>query len=146
MINDFCFAPYRSENYDQLISLWKKAGLPYRGNGRDSRASLNNEIKHNRELFLLVWTDQILAGSILATHDGRRGWINRIAIDPQYRRAGLATDLISRAEQWLESQGIGIYSCLIESWNRSSLKLFDKLGYHKHEDIIYVTKRKYPEI
>jgi GNAT superfamily N-acetyltransferase len=83
---------------------------------------------------------------VLATHDGRKGWINRLAVDAASRRRGIGARLVGAAEAWLDAEGMDILACLIESDNPVSMQVFEKLGYIKHEDIIYFAKRKYPGV
>ena len=79
------------------------------------------------------------------THDGRKGWINRLAVDPAYWRRGLAGRLVGEAERWfVEDQGLEIWAALIESENRDSQSLFAALDYRRH-DVVYVSKRTRPE-
>ena len=86
-----------------------------------------------------------LIGSVVATHDGRKGWINRLAIAPSARRRGGARALVAAAEQRLGSQGILIIACLIEQENDPSLSLFASLGYRRLDDIVYHAKRLDPD-
>ncbi len=137
---------YSIEDYDSLIKLWNLSELPYKPKGRDSKENITKEIKQKRSFFLLMELEGELIGSILATHDGRKGWINRLAILPEYRKSGFATKLIKEAEKKLINAGIGIIACLIENWNTSSMKFFKKSGYKSHIDIIYFTKRIYEDI
>jgi len=87
-----------------------------------------------------------LVGSILGTHDGRKGWMNRLAVVPEYRRNGIARMLITETEKRLAGLGIEIFACLIEDWNLSSLQFFKELGYTKHYDIHYLSKRKHTDV
>ena len=133
-------------DYDDLIRLWNEAGLPYRPNGRDRKNKISEELKNPTTNILLMEYAQNMIGSIFATHDGRKGWINRLVITPEFRNRGLAQKLIAKAENFLIQQGIEIITCLIEDWNEQSMKLFQKTGYKKHTDIIYFTKRLNPDV
>jgi GNAT superfamily N-acetyltransferase len=87
-----------------------------------------------------------IIGTVLATHDGRKGWINRLAVDAGARRKGIGAGLVRAAESWLESAGMDILACLIEEDNAVSMAVFEKLDYKKHPEIIYFAKRKYPGV
>ena len=128
-------------DYDELITLWNEADLPYRPRGRDRKNKISEELKNPATNILLMEYEHNIIGSIFATHDGRKGWINRLVITPEFRNKGLAQKLITGAENMLKQQGIEIIACLIENWNKQSMKLFQKTGYKKHTDIIYFTKR-----
>lgn len=129
-------------DYDALIELWKAAQLPYKPNGRDSKQKIESELKKGVAIFLVAEKDKKIIGSIFGTHDGRKGWINRVAVHPQYRQQGIAKMLVSEVEKKLDELGIDIIACLIEDWNDRSMKVFEKLGYLKHNDVIYFSKRK----
>ena len=137
---------FEIEEYDILIELWEKAELPYRPLGRDSKENISKQIEQSNISFLFVEIEEKIVGSIIISHDGRKGWINRVAILPEYRNLGIASYLIDDAEKRLKKMGIDIVACLIEDWNLKSLKLFDKLDYIRHSDIIYFTKRESAEV
>ncbi len=139
---NFEIRDFKIEDYNSLIELWKSAGLPYKPNGRDSKEKIESELNKGVAIFLLAETDKEIIGSVFGTHDGRKGWINRVAVHPQYRQKGIAKMLVSEVEKKLDELGIDIVACLIEDWNDSSMKVFEKLGYFKHNDVIYFSKRK----
>lgn len=133
-------------DYDQLVVLWERAGLPYRPQGRDSREAVAQQMKSGKVIFLGLEMDGKLVGVILVSDDGRKGWLNRIAVDPGYRRRGLAKRLTTAAEKELEKKGVGIYAVLVEESNQASLNLLAKAGYILRRDILYLRKTKSEEI
>lgn len=128
-------------SYDDIISVWKQCGLPLKPMGRDSRESIDEQIRSGRCRFIGANLDDKLVGIVLATHDGRKGWINRLAVLPYHRTKGIARMLVSSAEKWLKDQGIGIFACLIEGYNSTSFEVFERLGYMEFEGVKYFTKR-----
>ena len=85
--------------------------------------------------------DEQLVAVVIATHDSRKGWINRLAVDPGYRRQGLAVHLIRLCETHFQHLGIDVWAALIEDWNEASMALFRKAGYLIHDDVIYASRR-----
>ncbi len=83
-----------------------------------------------------------IVGAVLGTHDGRKGWINRLAVSPAHRRQGIAAALVAAVEAQLAKLGIEIVACLIEDWNKDSMIVFERLGYKRHPDVLYFSKRK----
>lgn len=144
--NGMTIREFRMADYEDMISLWEDAGLPYKPLGRDSRESIERQMNLECSIYLVAEVDGRLVGSILATHDGRKGWINRIAVLPPYRKRGIAAGLVEEAERRISGLGIDITACLVEDWNASSMEVFEKLGYTKHPDIIYFTKRKNSDV
>jgi ribosomal protein S18 acetylase RimI-like enzyme len=137
---------FRIGDYDRLRELWREAKLPHKPAGRDRKESIAREIKSDNAVFLVAEEHGKMVGAIFGTHDGRKGWINRLAVDPQYRRQGLGVELVNEVERRLADLGIGIIACLIETWNKDSMRFFENSGYKRHDDIIYFTKRKDAEI
>ncbi|MEM0151015.1 MAG: GNAT family N-acetyltransferase [Thermoplasmata archaeon] len=128
-------------DYDDVVNLWKKAGLKFKPNGRDSIESIKKQLELFPYMFLGAFMDGKLVGVAIITDDGRKGWINRLAVDPDYRRKGVAKGIISKAEEIFRNKGIYLFAALIEDWNVASQELFKSMGYVKHTDIFYFSKR-----
>lgn len=116
--------------------------------GRDSRESIAKQVGLPNVRFLVARerAGGPIVGTVLATHDGRKGWINRLAVDAAVRRRRIGARLVRAAEEWLASEGMDILACLIEDGNAISMSVFESLGYKKHPEIIYFAKRKHPGV
>ena len=134
-------------DYDRVIALWRRAGLEtIRPSGRDAPEAFAREIESGSATVLgVVADDGTLIGVVVATHDGRKGWINRLATDPDRRREGLGLDLVKAAEQALHEQGIRVIAALVEGDNDTSLAFFQAAGYALHPDVRYLSKRAAPD-
>ncbi|MGC8662888.1 MAG: GNAT family N-acetyltransferase [Thermoplasmata archaeon] len=133
------------KDYSKIVELWKKAGLKFNPDGRDNERAISEQMIKQPNMFLGAFDNEKLVGIALLTDDGRKGWINRLAVDPEYRRKGVAKELIRRAEELFRSRGIFLFAALIEDWNTPSQTLFEKIGYKKHSDIYYFSKRDFDE-
>jgi len=129
------------EDYDELIKLWSKAKLSIRPKVRDSRDAIMAQMKANPEYFLGAFESNRLVGTVVISSDLRKGWINRLAVDPECRRHGIAADLIAEAEKVLRRHGIRVFSALIDDDNIASKRLFKKCGYVEHRHVTYFSKR-----
>src|SRR5271157_2547459 len=112
IIREFCI-----DDYDSVISLWEEAGIHYKPNGRESRQRMEKEIKSGQAIFLVAVADKRIIGIVLGTHDGRKGWINRLAVTKEFRRRNIASKLVSTVETKLNGLGIEVIACLIEPEN-----------------------------
>jgi len=129
-------------DYEAILALWQRAGLhSIRPEGRDSRSEFEKQLQHGQIVIGLEDGDKLI-GVVVATNDTRKGWINRIAIDPEYRRRGYGEELVHAAEAALSELGLKIMAALIEDYNKASLALFNKLGYGPHLEVHYVSKRE----
>jgi len=146
MADELTIRAMMPEDYDEVIALWEAAGLPYKPKGRDSRAAIEQQLQLPTAIYLVAERDGMIVGSVLGTHDGRKGWINRVAVHPDHRRKGIARKLVEAVERRCLELGIEIFAALIEDWNETSMRVFERLGYHKHEDIFYYSKRLDPDV
>jgi ribosomal protein S18 acetylase RimI-like enzyme len=147
MINITKIRPLTIADYDALITLWQRAGLSHRPHGRDSREAIARELARAPDSYLGLFVEGRLAASIIATFDGRKGWINRLAVDPDFRGKGYGRKLVAAAEEMLrETYGAPIIAALIEQDNAPSRRLFAKCGYAHGEHICYYSKREHPDV
>jgi len=137
----FVIRALSEEDVPHVLGLWKVAGLMYRPNGRDGVAELLVQRARNPDLFLGAFAGDELVGISIATDDGRRGWINRLAVHPSWQKRGVATALIAASEAALRKRGRKMFCTHVMKDNESSIALFDKLGYKVETEILYLTKR-----
>ncbi|MBN2382030.1 GNAT family N-acetyltransferase [bacterium] len=145
LLGEIAVRDFRLSDYEQVIGLWREAGLPYKANGRDHYEAIQAELQRGLITFLVAEYGGEIVGTVLGTHDGRKGWINRLAVCPRFRRQGLAQHLIHEIEKKLEQQGLKVIACLIETRNQASIRCFEKLGFCQHSEIVYLTKKDHPE-
>jgi len=136
---------YRLEDYDPVLRLWTEAGLPFRARGRDRREKIAAELAAGTAVFLLAEVEGRLVGAVLGTHDGRKAWINRLAVAPAFRRRGIARMLVGELETRMAALGLDITAALIQSHNGVSLRFFRDIGYLHDKEIEYLSKRRSAE-
>jgi ribosomal protein S18 acetylase RimI-like enzyme len=129
------------DDYEAMLALWQRAGLStIKPTGRDSRSEFEKQFAGGQIAIGLEEDDQLI-GVVIVTNDTRKGWINRLAIDPAYRRKGYGEQLVHAAEEALHEAGLHMTAAFIEDSNSASLGLFEKLGYVAHPQVVYVSKR-----
>ena len=133
------------DEYEKMIECWTKAKLPIKINGRDSRTSIEKQMQKKGVRFIGAFSGAKLVGLTIASYDGRRGWINRLAVLPEFRKRGVASALINEAEDFLKGQGARVIAALIDRSNAPSRGLFERNGYKNEEDILYYAKRESPD-
>lgn len=125
----------------EMIAVWKAARLEHRPKGRDSLRNLKRQRKMHPRYFLGAFSGSRLIGVCLISEDGRRGWINRLAVRPEAQREGVGSLLVTESERILRREGLKLHCTHVARENKVSIALFEKLGYHVEKDILYVTKR-----
>jgi len=134
------------DDYDNILKIWTDTGLPFRPKGRDAWDRIAVEMANPDCAYFGMFDDEIMIGVGIANWDGRRGWVNRVAIDPEYRGRGLAGEIIRECEKFLEGCGALIICALIEDENTPSMTCFEKESYVCMNEIKYFSKRKSPDV
>lgn len=129
-----------AEDLPAALAIWHEAGLPIRPSGRDAVGALAVELSGGRTVLLGATVGAELCGVALATDDGRKGFINRLAVRPGWRRRGVARALVEECERLFRGRAILLVACLIEEHNEGSLALFADAGYEVRRDVLYLRK------
>jgi len=104
-------------------------------------ANLTKQWKRNPSYFLGAFSGDRLVGVSVFTDDGRKGWINRLAVLPGERRKGVASKLVESSQSILKKKRLRLLCALIETDNEQSIRLFENLGFEVEKGILYVTRR-----
>ncbi|MGO1319104.1 MAG: GNAT family acetyltransferase [Galactobacter sp.] len=70
-----------------------------------------------------------IVGTVMVGADGHRGWVYYLAVDPAMQRAGLGTELMSAAEEWLRTAGAPKVQLMVRSTNTTVVGFYEHLGY-----------------
>lgn len=80
-----------------------------------------------------------LVGTVLCGHDGWRGWLYHVAVEPDWRRRGIATAMVSRAQSELAKANIRRVHALMLSGNREAMQFWTAGGWRLREDVSLVS-------
>ncbi len=132
-------------DYDAVLDLWNKTNAKPRVSGRDGRAAFEHQLGQFPGLYLVAENAGRLIGVVLGTHDHRKGWINRLAVLPPYRRRGIGRALAQACDAAIRAGGIEIVAALVEEGNDASMSLFRDLGYKTDVAVTYFRKLDRPD-
>ena len=136
--------PMRIEDYEAVTEVWRSAGLDFQPEGRESRESITRQMSAYGGLMLVAESDGRVVGVVIGSHDHRKGWINRMAIHPQWQRQGVARMLGQRLFEEFEKLDIHIIAATIYDHNAASRSLAERMGFMYYPEVTYYSRRSRP--
>jgi ribosomal protein S18 acetylase RimI-like enzyme len=124
-------------DYDEAIALWRASGIILRPG--DELEGIRLKLQRDPDLFLVAEDGGDLVGVVMGAWDGRRGWINHLAVKPNRLRQGIGRALIRELERRLVEKGARKVNAQVYRSNKS-LDFFNSLGYEVHSDLIMIGK------
>lgn len=80
-------------------------------------------------------------GAIVATamvgHDGHRGWVYYVAVDPDARKRGYGRVIMAAAEDWLRQAGILKLQLLVRRENAQANAFYQSLGLEESTSVMF---------
>jgi len=128
-------APIGDGDVADVIALWQRCGLTRPWNDPASDIALAR--KGENAAMLAGRDDSGIVASVLVGHDGHRGWVYYVAVDPDCRHKGYGRVIMDAAEQWLRRRGIEKLQLMVRSDNSQVQAFYRSLGYLEQERIIY---------
>ena len=123
-----------SGDYAQLIALWRNCdGLGLRAS--DSPAGIAKYLARNPGLSFVAERDDRIVGTIMAGHDGRRGYILHLAVAAADRRRGVASRLVELCLAALAGEGIEKSHVHVIGDNIAARDFWLARGYHHRTEI-----------
>jgi putative acetyltransferase len=122
------------ERYRELIEFWKNTeGLRFSED--DSYENLVIFLKRNPKLSFIALYENSIIGTIKSSHDGRRGYLHHLAVKEEFRREGIARELINKCLAELLNQGIsaGKVRVFVLDSNRAGLEFWRHVDFTEQQ-------------
>jgi ribosomal protein S18 acetylase RimI-like enzyme len=130
--------PYQSGDKQAVIDLWFKCQLVVPLNNPEQ--DIERKLLVNPEWFLVTLLADKLVATIMIGYEGHRGWVNYLAVDPEYRRQGLGRLLMLEAEKILRAAGCPKICLQVRNNNKDVIAFYKAIGYTL-DDVIGMGKR-----
>ena len=120
--------------------LWERSGLG--GGSEVDRAEIVERLKEDDGFFVVGTVDA--TGPIVAVamgcYDNHRGWLKRVAVDPDHRGSGLGRLLVTEVEKRFLDAGVTKLRLAVWEQNTSAGAFWEELDYEELDEIRYFTK------
>jgi N-acetylglutamate synthase len=119
---------FRIEDYDAAVELWSRVeGLDVAEG--DDRETIRRFLKQNRSLSRVAIEGSTIVGAVLCGHDGRRGYIYHLAVDPARQGLGLGKRLIDECLTGLKRAGLERANILVAKDNPRGREFWRRCGW-----------------
>jgi N-acetylglutamate synthase len=122
------------DDYDAVIALWRTSdGVTLRD--ADRREPLSAYLTQHHGLSFAAIDNGALVGSTLCGTDGRRGYLQHVAVAKSHRRRGIATALVERSINALAERGIDKCHLMVLADNVEAQAFWTSIGWTERSEI-----------
>ena len=114
-------------DFQAVEKLWRRAGLWMRPSDGAEQVAL--KLTRDPDLFVVACAGERVVGVAMGGWDGRRAYIYHLAVDPRWRRRGLANRLMNELEERFRAKGALKAKLQIMAGNDASTAFFAARGY-----------------
>jgi len=122
---------FSTDDYDAAFLLWHRVEGLEIAEGDDVEG-VAQFVKRNPGLSRVAIDGSKVVGVVMCGHDGRRGHIYHLAVDPAYRRYGLGKRLVQECLDGLRQAGVVRAIILVADNNLGGAEFWKRAGW---EDI-----------
>jgi len=126
---------FRETDRRALTALWEACGLTRPWN--DPNDDIDRAVAAREATILVGYADGELIGSVMAGHDGHRGWVYYLAVDPVHQGHGAGRELMEEAGLWLASRGAPKLELMVRDGNEKVAEFYEALGFERQQVTVY---------
>ncbi|MFL6513448.1 MAG: GNAT family N-acetyltransferase [Chthoniobacterales bacterium] len=130
MSSQVVIRPFQIEDYDAAARLWSEAEGVEISEG-DSKKDIAHYLEKNPNLSRTAECAGVLVGVALAGHDGRRGYIYHLAVDPRVHQQGVGRRLVAECLAALAKLGLQRALILVADDNARAQEFWRRCGWEE---------------
>lgn len=117
------------EDYEKLILFWK---ANYFVNEMDSYKRFKLFLEKNLKLSILAENNGKIVGTALGSFDGRRGYLQKLVVDKNFRKKGVGQQLVNKIIKKLKALGATYIPIAVEG---DTVLFYEKCGFKKTSQV-----------
>ncbi len=134
LLPEISVRPFRHADSPQLQALWARV-FPNDPPWNAPEVLIETKLRVQPDLLFVGELGGTIAGAVIAGFDGVRGWMYHLAVAPEFRRRGFATQLVRAAEQALRALGCPKVNLQVRAENQDVVAFYRSIGYEVEERI-----------
>lgn len=118
-----------------VVALWQRCGLTRPWN--DPHADIALARRCDNSTVLVGRANSAVVATIMVGHDGHRGWVYYVAVDPNCQKRGFGRLIMAAAEDWLRREGIAKLQLLVRRENAQANAFYGSLGFELSTSVMF---------
>ncbi|MBR0814474.1 MULTISPECIES: GNAT family acetyltransferase [Bradyrhizobium] len=127
--------PIKDADVEMVVALWQRCGLTRPWN--DPHADIALARRRDNSTVLIGREGGAIVATIMVGHDGHRGWVYYVAVDPDCRKRGYGRVIMAAAEDWLRAAGISKLQLLVRRENEAANAFYGSLGFELSTSVMF---------
>jgi ribosomal protein S18 acetylase RimI-like enzyme len=128
-------APIGDADVADVIALWQACGLTRPWN--DPAADIALARRGPNSAILIGRDGDAMIATAMVGHDGHRGWVYYVAVDPARREKGFGRAIMDAAEDWLRLAGIAKLQLMVRRENAKAGAFYQSIGYAESQTTVF---------
>ena len=128
-------APIGDADVADVTALWQACGLTRPWN--DPAADIALARRGPNSAILIGRDGDAMIATAMVGHDGHRGWVYYVAVDPARREKGFGRAIMNAAEDWLRQAGIAKLQLMVRRENARAGAFYQSIGYAESQTIVF---------
>lgn len=120
---------------EKVVALWQRCGLTRPWN--DPHADIALARRRDNSAVLVGRDSGAIVATIMVGHDGHRGWVYYVAVDPDCQKRGFGRVIMAAAEDWLRAAGISKLQLLVRRENAKANAFYGALGFELSTSVMF---------
>ena len=126
-------------DFEEVKALWQRSnGIEL--STADTKESIARFLERNPGLSFVARDGDRLVGAVLCGHDGRRGYIDHLAVGQSHRCQGIGRALVGRCLYNLVQIGIRKWHLFVMQDNQDAIEFWKKLGWAQRVELVTMSK------
>lgn len=116
------------------MTLWERTGLTRPWN--NPLDNLRRAVEGSTSTVLARVIDGNLTATAMVGHDGHRGWVYYVAVDPEHQSSGVGREMMDASEEWLRAQGTVKVQLMVRESNQPVVEFYEGLDYENSQVVV----------
>ena len=124
---DLIIRKYEEKDEEQVVNLWEQCNLIVPQN--DPHEDIKKKIEFQPNLLFVGTVNDEVVSSIMVGYEGHRGWVNYMAVLPEYQNKGYGRQIVNKGIAELKKMGCLKVNLQVREYNKDVIEFYENLGF-----------------